>query len=261
MKDPRAPANSCSSRISTEDSSHRSVSIGLLSNHLGEVFNIDLTAEPVSVLRSAFPIDILKGLRNAAEACFEAIAGGDADPGRYRFTPFSQSVLIDALRDFGAGDPLAAIAASGISIPRAFECRLQESWSRKRFAPHRAPPHYQPNSWHQDGGLGVSYGPAKNEVGPMTQLFTIWIPLQDCGVDSPGMEFVEQKLDHLLHFSELGDATLRQRFRPEAFCAPHLRLGDGLLLLPGTLHRTKVDSTMTLDRLSVEYRFFPASHS
>ena len=96
---------------------------------------------------------------------------------------------------------------------------------------------------------------------PITQLFTIWIPLQDCGVDSPGMEFVEQKLEHLLHYSELGDAVSRQRVRPDVFCAPHLRLGDGLLLLPGTLHRTQVDSAMALDRLSVEYRFFPAEPS
>jgi hypothetical protein len=227
----------------------------------GEVYNIDLTAEPVSVLRSAFPIDILKRLRTAAEACFESIARGDADPGRYRFTPFSHSVLINALRDFGGGDPLAPIGASGISIPPAFECRLQESWSRKRFAPRHAPSRYQPNSWHQDGGLGVSYGAANNDVGPMTQLFTIWIPLQHCGVDSPGMEFVERKLDRLLHYSELGDAALRQRFHPEMFVAPHLRLGDGLLLLPGTLHRTQVDPAMKLDRLSVEYRFFPTQPS
>ena len=229
-----------------------------LEARIGKVDNIDLNAEPAIVLRSAFPIDNLKCLHSAAKACFEAIRRADVDPGRYRFTPFSQSVLIEALRDFGGGDPLAPIAASSISIPPGFECRLQESWSRKRFAPCHAPPRYQPNSWHQDGGLGARFGADKSDVGPMTQLFTIWIPLQDCGVDSPGMEFVAQKLDDLLHYSELSDADLRHRFRPELFCAPQMHLGDGLLLLPGTLHRTHVDPAMMVDRLSVEYRFFPA---
>ena len=93
---------------------------------------------------------------------------------------------------------------------------------------------------------------------PMTPLLTCWIPLEACGVGRPGLEFVRRRLEALLHYSELNDETLRQRFAPEEFWAPALELGDGLVFLNGTLHRTHVSPAMRKDRLSVEYRLFPA---
>jgi hypothetical protein len=49
----------------------------------------------------------------------------------------------------------------------------------------------------------------------MTNLLTCWIPLNPCGVDSPGLEFALRRQPALLHFSELDDWVLRQRFLPE----------------------------------------------
>jgi hypothetical protein len=91
----------------------------------------------------------------------------------------------------------------------------------------------------------------------MTRLLTCWIPLDQCGKDSPGLEFITRPLDRLLHYTELHDAGLRRRFSADEFEAPELELGDGLLILPGTLHRTYVRPEMKRDRMSLEYRFFP----
>jgi hypothetical protein len=94
-------------------------------------------------------------------------------------------------------------------------------------------------------------------VIPMTPLLTCWIPLNACGVDSPGLEFIRSPQAALLHFTELDDAALRKRFPPEEFWAPALELGDGLAFLNGTLHRTYARPEMPDNRLSVEYRIFP----
>ena len=68
---------------------------------------------------------------------------------------------------------------------------------------------------------------------------------------------MREHLTDLLHYTELDDVRLRRRFAPDRFWAPELEFGDGLLFLPGTLHRTGVRPEMELDRLSAEYRFFP----
>jgi hypothetical protein len=59
-----------------------------------------------------------------------------------------------------------------------------------------------------------------------------------------------------VHFTELGDLALRQRFAPQEFWVPALELGDGLVFLNDVLHRTCVRPGMRRDRLSVEYRIF-----
>jgi len=91
----------------------------------------------------------------------------------------------------------------------------------------------------------------------MTELLTCWIPLNQCGVDSPGLEFVRRRQPALLHFSELDDSALRRRLSPQEFWAPSFELGDGLVFMNDMLHRTHVTPEMRHDRLSVEYRIFP----
>lgn len=222
----------------------------------------------VVLLRSVFPLNALAGVRRAAQACFEAAEGGSrqAFPERYRYNPLSCSVLLAALQDFGcsAGDLSAPLAIAGLdallaaALGSAAACRLEQAWVRKRFAPFHAPAGYHPNSWHQDGGLGVRFPPHDASAIPMTPLLTCWLPLDVCAGDRPALEFVRSRLDLLLHYTELDDATLRRRFAPEAFWVPELRPGDGLIFLNGTLHRTYAHPEMRRDRLSVEYRFFPA---
>ncbi len=227
-----------------------------------------LHAQGAVVLRDACPKSALVGLQRSAQACFDAIEAGETqEPARlYRFTPFSYSVLLAALLDFGIHSHnalLAPLKAAGVdawaaeAIGGEPTCNLEQSWVRKRYAPSRAPRHYQPNTWHQDGGLGASFGPESDPAIPLTQLMTCWIPLQACGRDCPGLEFVRVPLKALLHYTELDDSLLRQRFRSKQFWAPELEPGDALVFLAGTLHRTYVRPEMHNHRLSLEYRLFP----
>jgi hypothetical protein len=228
----------------------------------------ELLEHGVAVLPGVFPKDLLLRLRASAEACFSAIESGavPATGAGYRFTPFSYSVLVAALLEFGASREEIAGPARSVNgevvngmLPETAVCHLDESWVRKRFAPSHAPRHYQPNRWHQDGGLGVSFPADPEAMAPMTQLLTCWVPLHDCGKHCPGLEFVRHRLDRLLHYTELEDLSLRRRFAPEQFWAPELEFGDGLLFLAGSLHRTYTRPEMRQDRLSLEYRFFPGN--
>jgi len=187
-------------------------------------------------------------------------------PERYGFNRFSHSVLLTALTDFGIdrSDGLVApLSAPGLArlfseaMGCEWTCNMEQSWVRKKVAPSPARgPQYNLQSWHQDGALGVRFPPESGPVIPMTQLLTCWIPLNACGRDSPGLEFVRRQTA-LLHFTELDDAALRRRFPPQEFWAPVLESGDGVVFLNSILHRTHVRPEMRHDRLSVEYRIFP----
>lgn len=217
-------------------------------------------------MRGAFPRETIAALKQAALRCFEAIETGTTRESveRYRFNPFSGSILLTSLLDFecslGEITKPAATAASHPCLAGTIEdwtCRFEHCWVRKKYAPRHAPRVHRPNTWHQDGGLEVRFTPDAGECLPMTRLATCWIPLESCGDDSPGLEFVRRRIDRLLHYTELDDAQLRDSFPPDAFWRPVLEAGDGLFFLNETLHRTHVHQEMTRDRLSVEYRFFP----
>lgn len=221
----------------------------------------------VVLVRGAFPAGALAALRTAISAAFDAVEAGRA-PGLaqpYGFSPFSHSLRLPVLLHFGCSGPedlLVPLAGAGLddlftaalNIPLA--CDLQHSWARKRYAPATAPPQHHPNSWHQDGGLGADF--TLGVAAPLARLLTCWLPLDPCGRDRPGLEFVRHPLHQLLPYTELDDALLRLRFTPEAFWAPELEPGDGLVFLPGTLHRTYAQPHMRRNRLSMEYRLFPA---
>ena len=226
-----------------------------------------LKEQGVAQLRHLFPKDSLTGLKEAAVRCFEAISEGRALPDHYRFNRFSHSVLLTALMDFGCDAPEELTAP--LSAPEldslfteakgsAWTCNLEQSWVRKKFAPLQAPgAGYQPQGWHQDGGLGVRFPLESGPAIPMTELLTCWIPLNACGRESPGLEFVRCPQAALLHYTELDDSALRERFPPEDFWVPRLEFGDGLVFLNSVLHRTYIRPEMPHNRLSVEYRIFP----
>lgn len=197
-------------------------------------------------------------LASAAERLYQA---APSLPEHYRYSIYSHSAVVSALLDFGCSldelsTPFNTFHHSSELLGGPASCRLDQSWVRRRYAPLHAPPYYQPNSWHQDGALGVRFG-ERNEPSPMNDLLTLWLPLQDCGEDCPRLEFLRQPLGSLLHFTELGNEEIRRRFPDGEFWAPTLQSGDALLFLNGTLHRTFVEPDMVRDRTSVEYRFFP----
>jgi hypothetical protein len=221
----------------------------------------------VALLRGFFAQGALARLKEAAVRCFEAVGTDGALPERYKFNPFSHSVLLSALTDFGCGSEelLAPLSAPGLEqlfsevMGCGWSCNLEQSWVRKKFAPIQAPAReYHLQGWHQDGALGVHFSPQSGPAIPMTELLTCWIPLNACGRDSPGLEFVRGGQAGLLHFTELDDLALRRRFAAEEFWAPELEFGDGLVFLNSVLHRTYATEEMRRDRLSVEYRIFPS---
>ena len=236
----------------------------------GDDAGTQLRERGVALLRGIFPADSLLGLRAAAERLFEAVGAGNALPRSYRFNRFSHSMLLTALVDFDCSleQLTAPLSAPGLealvseAMGGAWVCRMEQSWLRKKFAPTQAPAReYHPQDWHQDGALGVRFAPqfgAEIATPPMTQLLTCWIPLNPCGMANPGLEFVRRRLPALLHFTELEDSALRQRFAAEEFWAPELALGDGLIFLNSVLHRTYAREEMRHNRLSVEYRIFPS---
>ncbi len=222
----------------------------------------------IALLRGYFPVEALASLHAAADRCFEAVAAGAALPEGYRFNVYSHSVLLRALTDFGLGsldDLLAPVKLPGLgdlfteALGGGWQCNPEQSWVRKKFAPcHTAGTGSRRQNWHQDGALGVRFPlePVANVA--MTELVTCWIPLAACGVDSPGLEFILGRQPGLLHFTELEDAALRQRFSARQFWVPELELGDGLIFLNSVLHRTHERPEMSRNRMSLEYRVFPA---
>ena len=226
----------------------------------------ELRDQGVALLRGVFAMEALTRLQEAAAHCFEAIGTDTLLAERYRFNRFSHSVLLAALRDFGCGEKelTAPLSAPGVAslfseaMGAAWTCEMEQSWVRKKFAPVQAPiAGYHAQDWHQDGALGVQFPQQAGPTPPMTELLTCWIPLQACGADSPGLEFVRGCQAGLLHFTELGDPALRRRFQPQEFWAPALEFGDGLVFLNSVLHRTYSRDEMRHHRLSVEYRIFP----
>lgn len=231
----------------------------------GAVSSADqLLEDGVVLLRDVFAKDLLIAFRAAATRCFEAVETDNLLAERYRFNRFSHSVPLAALMDFGCSELTQPLSAPGLdellceAMGCAWTCRMEQSWVRKKFAPMLAPDGLSvEQGWHQDGALGVRFPAESGSQLPMTELLTCWIPLDACGRDSPGLEFVRGRQEGLLHFTELDDSVLRRRFNDEDFWAPELEFGDGLIFLNSVLHRTYARPEMGQNRLSIEYRIFP----
>jgi hypothetical protein len=227
---------------------------------------MQLCEQGIALLRGVFAKGPLNRLKEATGRCFQAIGTEGSLPERYRFNRSSHSFLLTALLDFGydgAEELTAPLATPGLeqlfleTMGPEWTCKMEQSWVRKKFAPLPTPATgYHLQDWHQDGALGVRFPLESGPVIPMTELLTCWIPLNACGADSPGLEFVRRPQPALLHFTELGDSALRKRFSPAEFWAPTLEFGDGVVFLNNVLHRTYVRPGMRRDRLSVEYRIF-----
>ena len=226
-----------------------------------------LREDGVVLVREFFERRMLARLREAADRCFAAIEGGASVSGNYRYSREAHSVGLPALKDFGVdGDTelMAPLLGDGLGVMfsdlvgERWRCRLEHCWVRKKFAPRNAPATgYHLQDWHQDGALGARFPLAPGQEITATGLATCWIPLDACGRSSPGLEFIRNVRPGLLHFTELKDAALRERFDAAAFWAPELEFGDGLVFRNDVLHRTQVNGDMRGDRMSVEYRIFP----
>jgi hypothetical protein len=89
-------------------------------------------------------------------------------------------------------------------------------------------------------------------------MVTIWIALNPCGLDAPGLELVTSPTEQLLHPDQLIESYVRARFASELCWKPVLSPGDALLFSGSILHRTHVLPGMSQDRTSIELRCFSA---
>ena len=124
----------------------------------------------------------------------------------------------------------------------------------------RAQPAHQ---WHQDGALHFDFTTLDTRSGKppadsLLAMCTCWLPLDDCGVDAPGLEWVQPSPDRLLMPAELRDEHLRSSFGAAAFSSPSLGAGELLLFGGALVHRTSWRASMTRQRTSIELRFIAA---
>ena len=122
----------------------------------------------------------------------------------------------------------------------------------------RLVPLHASTDWHQDGAF----------LGPGIRALNVWIALSECGVDSPGMDLLPRRLDHIVE-TGTGGSIFDWAVGPEvvdelAAEAPVMRPvfhpGDALLFDDMFLHRTAIDPTMTRPRYAIESWFFAPSH-
>jgi Phytanoyl-CoA dioxygenase (PhyH) len=204
----------------------------------------------------AFRIDVLADVRIASERVFrewdELAADGLlpeslATPHLRRFIP-----LADLPLDYS---PLNALLHSAF-------LRLARSYLDKE-------PELAPNSHvrsivlaRQDAHLPLH----QDQTILKRPLLNIWIPLDPCGADAPGLELVTGSWRELLSPSppeqpqfavdhaRLDEASVLGAFGAEAFWRPCFALGDAMLFSGATIHRTYVNAAMRANRMSVELR-------
>lgn len=114
--------------------------------------------------------------------------------------------------------------------------------------------------FHQDGSYFTREPKEHNGL-------TAWIPLNDCGRHSPGLEVHPFKTTEVIGPPK--GATLPNMFADadevlerygDRLWAPEFEVGDCLLFDNFTIHRTHITPGMTKQRQSAELRLFPASH-
>jgi len=93
----------------------------------------------------------------------------------------------------------------------------------------------------------------------------VWTPLVDCGVDAPTLEVMARRTTKVFPTIGTNDAYNQTEIPPEVVYAdfapewrfyPILEVGDALLFLGSTVHRSHIAPGMTRERISLEMRFY-----
>jgi ectoine hydroxylase-related dioxygenase (phytanoyl-CoA dioxygenase family) len=125
------------------------------------------------------------------------------------------------------------------------ELVVGQCWVRRAQPPH---------GWHQDGALHAQFTPGE----ALLPIHTCWLALSDCGVDAPGLEWIDGAQTELLQPSQLTDAAVLANFPPHAWVRPEMQAGDAVFFDGALLHRTHATPRMHAPRTSLELRFVPA---
>ncbi|HKJ36418.1 MAG TPA: phytanoyl-CoA dioxygenase family protein, partial [Solirubrobacterales bacterium] len=217
--------------------------------------------------------DLRSGVDRAFDARERAGAGaerGDDDPWYWQFEPEPEYELAVGFgRQFvnaGSGVWLADSPRMLFELTEAFEAAglrdligdylgERPAISVNKGTLRRAAPDVA-SGWHQDGAF----------LGDGIRSINVWLALNDCGRDAPGMEIVARRLDRIVETGthgaqfewSVGQAVVDE-VASEAIAMPEFKAGDALLFDHFNLHRTGLDPSMTETRYATETWFFAPS--
>ena len=104
-----------------------------------------------------------------------------------------------------------------------------------------------PVAWHQDGSRLEQ-----------TRMLTCWMPLSECGENSPSLQIALGKLNHLYPEADLPQIV--ESRHDLSVWRPCYVPGDVMLFDPFTIHGTHFHDDMSEQRYSLEVRFCPQTH-
>lgn len=186
------------------------------------------------------------------DACATSLPPGHAD-----LQAASDSLRLPALGAAAFDELLRSVVAGlGGRLPAGLTCLAGQCWARRQHPPTSRPVGQSPHGWHQDGALHSRFTSASDDA--LLDLTTVWIPLVDCGIDAPSLEWIAVPTPVLLQPPELSDALLADRFGLAARQHAQLAAGDALVFGGALLHRTFVTPAMHQRRVSIELRFIAA---
>jgi len=112
-------------------------------------------------------------------------------------------------------------------------------------------------------GLRLPFHQDQNILGEPVVNF--WVPFTNCGVDAPSLELVSRRLDEIetpdrhdrnlygQMGAEIDEELIHERYGDD-LVAPVMAVGDAILFLGTTIHRTHIAPGMTKARNSVDVR-------
>jgi hypothetical protein len=182
------------------------------------------------------------------------------------FVPESSSFRLRAIAGLAVVDVWSALSSDVWErcvrvLGPSVAIDADQCWVRRQYTPESAPPRHRPHSWHQDGALGFEFAGSGDRGIPeeaLLRMVTCWIALAPCGVDSPGLELVTDRVDRMLSPTQLTDGAVEQRWPTSRRTRSALEAGEALVFSGDVLHRTHVSSAMTQTRTSIELRCFQA---
>ncbi|MGI9602358.1 MAG: hypothetical protein ACR2QE_10765 [Acidimicrobiales bacterium] len=108
--------------------------------------------------------------------------------------------------------------------------------------------------WHQDGAF----------LGRDIKAINIWLTLSPCGVDAPGLDVVDHRLDEIVE-TGTGGAAYDWAVGDQVVdglggvVRPRFEAGDIMIFDEMNLHRTAMDPAMTKPRYAIEFWCFSAA--
>jgi len=223
------------------------------------------------LLRQALPLKPLAALHwralqayNRADTRFALGQLSEAETTLYRYGHVPPQACYPAEDPFLALahllEPLLPLLSAITTDPVLL---YQNSLFRRQQPQSAAAP---PLPWHQDAAF----------LGKVSPVWNVWCPLVNCGEQAPGLEILLLNPTEVLapprlpegHVLKAGDAYELYAFPPEwlqLHCPevpawlPSLQVGDVLLFHERILHRTGLNPSMNLPRLSLELRVTSAA--